>query len=227
MFAKVKANLEARDGSKEDIKEKQEAEGCKVASRPPSSPFQAYALAAGWEPDPSKFEEGDVKIEVCLGLTLSKGWDSKGEEEVEEEEEEGREKKANSASKANGKEKTPVLSKEAGPFSNESAGGEEDEKDQELGGKKGKKSDPVIYKSAASGDDGVVFTGVSQAAEVDTWDMVGAWDTVNEGDYADKDGEGDFEGEEGSDGGEGDGEGEQEGSDGGEGDSGGGDDGEV
>ncbi|KAF8440622.1 Oxoglutarate and iron-dependent oxygenase degradation C-term-domain-containing protein [Terfezia claveryi] len=298
--AKVKAYLEARDGSKEDTKEKQEAEGWKVAVPPhkqrflylqntsrgvkevgkgkgkqeaseenpildlisqlfPSKPFRKllylatgmklsshdllarrfrrgldYTLATDWEPDPSKPEEGDVKIEVCLGLTVSKGWDVEGEEEIEEEEEKVGEKKTNSASKANRKGKVPVPPKEVGPFSNESAGvggyemymagdddedseGEEDEKDQKFGRKKGKKSDPAIYRSAANGDDGVLFTMgavwnrlsivlrdggllkfvkyVSQAAEGDRWDIVGAWGTVNEGDDADKGEEEDVEGE--------------------------------
>ena len=151
--AKVKAYLEARDGSKEDTKEKQEAEGWNVAVPPhkqrflylqdkplevkeagkgkgkqeapeenpiqelisqlfPSKSFRKllhlatgiklsshdllarrfrrgldYTLATGWEADPSKPQEGEVKVEVCLGLTPSKGWDS--EEEEEEGEEEG------------------------------------------------------------------------------------------------------------------------------------------
>ncbi|KAF8429004.1 Oxoglutarate and iron-dependent oxygenase degradation C-term-domain-containing protein [Tirmania nivea] len=248
--AKVKAYIEARDGSKGDTKEKQEAEGWKVAVPPhkqrflylqdmplevketgkgkgkqeapeenpiqeiisqlfPSKPFRKllhlatgmklschdllarrfrrgldYTLATGWEADPSNPQEGDVKIEVCLGLTPSKRWDSEvedgdddDEEEEEEEEEEGGKKRGNLASKGNGKGKVPVPPKETGPFSNDGAGvggyemymagdgddgeseDEEGEKDQKFGGKMGKKSDPAIYKSAANDeDDGAVFT---------------------------------------------------------------------
>jgi len=239
--AKVKAYIEARDGSKEDTKEKQEAEGWKVAVPPhkqrflylqakrfeveetgegkgkqeaaeenpirelisqlfPSNPFRKflhlatgmklsshdllarrfrrgldYTLATGWEADPNNIQEGDVRIEVCLGLTPSKGWDGGGEEE--EGEEEGGKRKDSSASMANGKKGVPVPPKEAGPFSNEGAGvggyemymagddSDEDSedggggKDQKFGGEKGKKSDPAIYRSAADNeDDGVVFT---------------------------------------------------------------------
>ena len=313
--AKVKEYIEARDGSKEDTKEKQEAEGWKVAVPPhkqrflylhdkplevketgkgkekqeeteenpiqelisqlfPSKPFQKflhlatgmkfsshdflarrfrrgldYTLATGWETDPSNPKEGDVRIEVCLGLTPSKGWDSEGEKE---EAEEGGKKKDSSASKTNAKGKVPVPLEETGSFSNEGAGvggyemymaGDDedpedagDEKDQKFDGKKDKKSDPAIYKSAANGeDDGVVFTMgavwnrlsivlrdggllkfvkyISQAAEGDRWDIVGGWGTVNDGDDED-------------DSGKKDGEGEQEDGDEGEGDSDDGDDGE-
>src|SRR5690606_12228450 len=42
-----------------------------------------YTLATGWESDEKQPKEGEMKVEVCLGLTPTTGWE--GEEESEDE----------------------------------------------------------------------------------------------------------------------------------------------
>ncbi|KAF8472529.1 Oxoglutarate and iron-dependent oxygenase degradation C-term-domain-containing protein [Kalaharituber pfeilii] len=137
-----------------------------------------YTLATGWEPDPSNPKEGEMKVELCLGLTPSKGWDGEEDQDVEEEATAGKQDGDSSAvdsSKAPAKNKPEVTVRET-PFSNEGAGvggyemymaGDDDEedlndgeetKDQKFGGKK-MKPDPAIYKLAADGeDDAAVFS---------------------------------------------------------------------
>ena len=194
--------------------------------KPEPVPVGVEAEVVGEEGQKEQKDQIDTGKEEESGDVKEK--EEEGEEE-EGEEEEGRNKSGGSASKANRKGKVPIPLKETGPFSDEGAGvggyemymagdddedseDEEDEKYQKFGGKKDRKSDPAIYKSAANGEDGgVAFTMgavwnrlsvvlrdggllkfvkyISQAAEGDRWDIIGGWGTVNEGDGGGDDGE--------------------------------------
>ncbi|KAI5809937.1 Oxoglutarate and iron-dependent oxygenase degradation C-term-domain-containing protein [Peziza echinospora] len=127
-----------------------------------------YTLATGWEPELDSPKDGNMKIELCLGLTPSKGWDG-ADDDDEEEEVEGKEKSTDGDSskpKSKKSKPAPVPKKvEHTPFSDEGAGvggyemymtGDDDE-DAADGDKK--KADPAIYKAATDDeDDAMVFS---------------------------------------------------------------------
>ncbi|CUS07688.1 unnamed protein product [Tuber aestivum] len=139
-----------------------------------------YTLATGAggdEDDGGEEEDGEgedsspgagLKVEVCLGITPSKGWG--GEDDEDEDEEEERAK--NGRSKGKDKVKVPRRSKfddsekTVGGYEMYMAGDsdsdsdEEDDPDQAFksNGKR-KKADPAIYRSSrGSEDDGILFT---------------------------------------------------------------------
>lgn len=183
-----------------------------------------YTLATGWEPDLTNTQEGDVMVEVCLGLTPSKGWEG-----VDEGDKQGsvEELKDVGSSKINGMLLGSVQASGEdagiGGYEMYMAGDEEEEesdagetKDQMFHPKKGKKSDPAIYRPAGNyEDDGILFTMgavwnrlsivlrdggllkfvkyVSRGAEGDRWDIVGSWCTINEEEDGEDDGDDDGE----------------------------------
>jgi hypothetical protein len=113
------------------------------------------------------YEEPDPQLEICLGITPSKGW---GDEDEEEEEEA---QPNESSSKTNGKAAAAGQSKEeVGGYEMYMAGEEEEPADTTAGanaaeastntgaGQRRKaKVDPAIYKSAGDeDDDGILFS---------------------------------------------------------------------
>lgn len=121
------------------------------------------------------YEEEDPQLEVCLGITPSKGW---GDEDEEPKEEEQKPQKNRSSSKSKGKGKSnekasaqpePKPEEEVGGYEMYMAG-EDDEDHPTLptshnatetgaGQRRKAKADPAIYKSAADDeDDGILFS---------------------------------------------------------------------
>ncbi|PWW79393.1 hypothetical protein C7212DRAFT_273030 [Tuber magnatum] len=109
-----------------------------------------------------------LKVEVCLGITPSKGWGGEDDEDEDEEEESAK----NGKSKGKGKAKIPRRSKfddsqkTVGGYEMYMAGDsdsdsdEEDDPDQAFksNGRR-KKADPAIYRSSRDNeDDGILFT---------------------------------------------------------------------
>ncbi|KAF1359438.1 Fe II 2-oxoglutarate-dependent dioxygenase-like protein [Lizonia empirigonia] len=119
------------------------------------------------------YEEEDPQLEVCLGITPSKGWGDEDEAE-EEAEEEPKENGSSSKAKGKGKSKSNGKSEPKQKQEEEEVGGYEmymageDEDDAPTGepststgaGQRRKaKADPAIYKSAGDDDDdGILFS---------------------------------------------------------------------
>ncbi|RPA91998.1 hypothetical protein L873DRAFT_1657609, partial [Choiromyces venosus 120613-1] len=139
-----------------------------------------YTLATGTggeEDDDDEEEDGEeedsspgagLKVEVCLGMTPTKGWGGEDDEDEDEDEE----KAKNGKSKGKGKAKVPRHSKfddsekTVGGYEMYMAGDsdsdsdEDDDPDQAFksNGKR-KKADPAIYRSGRDNeDDGILFT---------------------------------------------------------------------
>ncbi|KAF2132564.1 hypothetical protein P153DRAFT_308967 [Dothidotthia symphoricarpi CBS 119687] len=129
------------------------------------------------------YEEEDPQLEVCLGITPSKGWgdeDEEAEEDAEAETEQNgssskKQKNTKSKDKGKGKAKAPVAAptpapeEEVGGYEMYMAG-EDDEGEAVVstsapstatgaGQRRKAKADPAIYKSAADDeDDGILFS---------------------------------------------------------------------
>jgi Rps23 Pro-64 3,4-dihydroxylase Tpa1-like proline 4-hydroxylase len=115
------------------------------------------------------YEEEDPQLEVCLGITPSKGW---GDEDEEQEEDEKPKKKSKGKSKANGKapaQPEPKAEEEVGGYEMYMAGEDDDDHptiptshnstETGAGQRRKAKADPAIYKSAADDeDDGILFS---------------------------------------------------------------------
>lgn len=148
------------------------------------------------------YEEEDPQLEVCLGITPSKGW---GDEEEEEEETQ----QNGASSKANGKAsgEAPKPEEEVGGYEMYMAGEDDEGTDAGApessthtgaGQRRKAKADPAIYKSAGDDDDdGILFSQpaawnnlaivlrdrgvlrftkyVSKAAKGDRWDICGEY----------------------------------------------------
>jgi hypothetical protein len=115
----------------------------------------------------SAFEEEDPQLEVCLGITPSKGWGD--EDEEADEAEAGAQENGNaSSSKSNGKAPVEKPEEEVGGYEMYMAGEEDEGTDSGApeasthtgaGQRRKAKADPAIYKSAADDeDDGVLFS---------------------------------------------------------------------
>ncbi|XPS93607.1 putative component of NuA3 histone acetyltransferase complex [Ascochyta lentis] len=122
------------------------------------------------------YEEEDPQLEVCLGITPSKGWGDEDEAEEEEEEEAEEPKKNGSSSKGKGKSKAKTNGKsepkqkqeeeEVGGYEMYMAGEDEDDAptgepstSTGAGQRRKAKADPAIYKSAGDDeDDGILFS---------------------------------------------------------------------
>ncbi|KAF1969873.1 hypothetical protein BU23DRAFT_557287 [Bimuria novae-zelandiae CBS 107.79] len=147
------------------------------------------------------YEEEDPQLEVCLGITPSKGW---GDEDEEEEPQQN-----GLSSKSNGKAPVAKPEEEVGGYEMYMAGEEDDDTKTDSGapepststgaGQRRKaKADPAVYKSAADeDDDGILFSQpaawnnlaivlrdrhvlrftkyVSRAAQGDRWDILGEY----------------------------------------------------
>jgi hypothetical protein len=119
------------------------------------------------------YEEEDPQLEVCLGITPSKGWGDEDEEPEEEKpQKNGNSSKSKGKGKANGKvpaQPEPKPEEEVGGYEMYMAG-EDDEDHPTLptshnatetgaGQRRKAKADPAIYKSAADDeDDGILFS---------------------------------------------------------------------
>lgn len=148
----------------------------------------------------SAFEEEDPQLEVCLGITPSKGWGDEDEEPAEPEAQEN-----GSSSKSNGKApfEPPRPEEEVGGYEMYMAGEDDEGTDAGApeasthtgaGQRRKAKADPAVYKSAGDDeDDGVLFSQpaawnnlaivlrdrgvlrftkyVSRAAKGDRWDV--------------------------------------------------------
>jgi hypothetical protein len=135
----------------------------------------------------SAFEEEDPQLEVCLGITPSKGWGDEDEEADDEEEENKKEKDGKKGKEATKKtKKVEVNGKEAaiekpeeevGGYEMYMAGEDDDDDDTAstaglppttsssgpststgAGQRRKTKADPAIYKAADDDDDGVLFS---------------------------------------------------------------------
>ncbi|KAF2467477.1 uncharacterized protein BDR25DRAFT_62810 [Lindgomyces ingoldianus] len=129
------------------------------------------------------YEEEDPQLEVCLGITPSKGWGEDEEVEEEEEEEEADDTTARaqhngSAASSNGKAKASTSAADPTTQEDEEVGGyemymagEEDDNNTASGGapdpathtgagqRRKTKADPAVYRSAGDDeDDGVLFS---------------------------------------------------------------------
>jgi Rps23 Pro-64 3,4-dihydroxylase Tpa1-like proline 4-hydroxylase len=121
------------------------------------------------------YEEEDPQLEVCLGITPSRGWGDEDEAPEEEQEEESTTKKANGKGKGKAKastKPTPASKpepEEVGGYEMYMAGDDSDDEDDAApaepststgaGQRRKAKSDPAIYKSAANdADDGILFS---------------------------------------------------------------------
>ncbi|KAH3948209.1 hypothetical protein HBI56_125500 [Parastagonospora nodorum] len=119
------------------------------------------------------YEEEDPQLEVCLGITPSKGWGDEDEEPEEEKpQKNGNSSKSKGKGKANGKapaQPEPKPEEEVGGYEMYMAG--EDDEDHPTiptshnatetgaGQRRKAKADPAIYKSAADDeDDGILFS---------------------------------------------------------------------
>jgi hypothetical protein len=117
------------------------------------------------------YEEEDPQLEVCLGITPSRGWGD--EDEAPEEEEESTTKKTNGKGKGKASAKPTPASKpepeEVGGYEMYMAGDDDDDDEDDTtaepststgaGQRRKAKSDPAIYKSAADdADDGILFS---------------------------------------------------------------------
>lgn len=118
----------------------------------------------------SAFEEPDPQLEVCLGITPSKGWGDE-DEEADDTEMGAQENAGPSSSKSNGK--APAESakpeEEVGGYEMYMAGDDDDDATDNgapetsthtgAGQRRKAKADPAVYKSAADDeDDGVLFS---------------------------------------------------------------------
>jgi hypothetical protein len=117
----------------------------------------------------SAFDEPDPQLEVCLGITPSKGWGDE-DEEADEAQENGSAEA--SSSKANGKakaqEEQAKPEEEVGGYEMYMAGEDDDATDNGApepststgaGQRRKAKADPAVYRSAADDeDDGVLFS---------------------------------------------------------------------
>ncbi|KAF2009824.1 hypothetical protein BU24DRAFT_427843 [Aaosphaeria arxii CBS 175.79] len=114
------------------------------------------------------YEEEDPQLEVCLGITPSKGWGDEEENADEEEDESGQN---GSSSKGNGKApvEAPKPEEEVGGYEMYMAGEDDDDQTDTgatepststgAGQRRKAKADPAIYKSAVDEeDDGVLFS---------------------------------------------------------------------
>lgn len=112
------------------------------------------------------YEEEDPQLEVCLGITPSRGWGDE-DEDVEEPQENGSKK-----SKGKKKQPEPKPVEEVGGYEMYMAGDDDEDHPQlptshnatetGAGQRRKAKADPAVYKSAADDeDDGILF---SQAA---------------------------------------------------------------
>jgi hypothetical protein len=113
------------------------------------------------------YEEEDPQLEVCLGITPSKGWgdeDEEVEEEVEEPQKNGNSSKSKKNRKAPAPEPKPE--EEVGGYEMYMAGEEDDHPTVSgpststgAGQRRKAKADPAIYKSAGDDeDDGILFS---------------------------------------------------------------------
>jgi hypothetical protein len=115
------------------------------------------------------YEEEDPQLEVCLGITPSRGWGDEDEEPEEGAEENGSSSKSKKKGKGKTSEPVPKPEEEVGGYEMYMAG--EDEEDHPTvptsgpststgaGQRRKAKADPAIYKSAADDeDDGILFS---------------------------------------------------------------------
>ncbi|KAJ4287201.1 putative component of NuA3 histone acetyltransferase complex [Kalmusia sp. IMI 367209] len=174
------------------------------------------------------YDEEDPQLEVCLGITPSKGW---GDEDEEDE----APPQNGSSSKTNGKAVALAAAlkpeEEVGGYEMYMAGDEDESTDAGApeastatgaGQRRKAKADPAVYKSAAGDDDdGILFSQpaawnnlaivlrdrnvlrftkyVSRAAQGDRWDVCGEYGVeFGEDDDEDEDEDEDEEGEEDS-----------------------------
>ncbi|KAL6712098.1 putative component of NuA3 histone acetyltransferase complex [Coniothyrium glycines] len=118
------------------------------------------------------YEEEDPQLELCLGITPSRGWGGE-DEDLAEEAEDTRQNSGSSRSKGKGKSKSkkPSLNsvskeeEEVGGYEMYMAGEEDDhpsiptEPSTSTGAGQRRKADPAIYKSAGDDeDDGILFS---------------------------------------------------------------------
>jgi hypothetical protein len=117
------------------------------------------------------YEEEDPQLEVCLGITPSKGWGDE-EEEPEEPQQNGSSSKSRKKRKTNGKGSAapePKAEEEVGGYEMYMAGDDDEDHPQlptshnstetGAGQRRKAKADPAIYKSAADDeDDGILFS---------------------------------------------------------------------
>jgi Rps23 Pro-64 3,4-dihydroxylase Tpa1-like proline 4-hydroxylase len=118
------------------------------------------------------YEEEDPQLEVCLGITPSRGWGDE-DEEPEEPQENGSSSKSNKKGKGKGTKKStpkpdPKPDEEAGGYEMYMAGDDDEDHPQlptshnatetGAGQRRKAKADPAIYKSAGDDeDDGILF----------------------------------------------------------------------
>lgn len=151
----------------------------------------------------SAYEEEDPQLEVCLGITPSKGWGDEDEEEEEEAQQNGTSSKANG--KAPAQRQKPE--EEVGGYEMYMAGEDDEGTDAGAaeaststgaGQRRKAKADPAVYKSAGDDeDDGILFSQpaawnnlaivlrdrgvlrftkyVSRSAKGDRWDICGEY----------------------------------------------------
>lgn len=117
------------------------------------------------------YEEEDPQLEVCLGITPSKGWGDDDEEAEEDEEPQKNGNGSKGKNKTNGKapsQPEPKPEEEVGGYEMYMAGEDDDEHvlptshnstETGAGQRRKAKADPAIYKSAADDeDDGILFS---------------------------------------------------------------------
>lgn len=115
------------------------------------------------------YEEEDPQLEVCLGITPSKGWGDEDEEALEEPEKPQENGNSKGKSKSNGKAPDPKPEEEVGGYEMYMAGEDDDDHpalptshnatETGAGQRRKAKADPAIYKSAADDeDDGILFS---------------------------------------------------------------------
>ncbi|KAF2750978.1 hypothetical protein M011DRAFT_492315 [Sporormia fimetaria CBS 119925] len=125
----------------------------------------------------SAFEDEDPQLEVCLGITPSKGWGD--EDEVEDEVDDGDDGNATANGNASEKEKHKQQEKDQHKPEEEVGGyemymaGDDDDDDSSIashshpqiptshtgaGQRRKAKADPAVYKSADDDDDGILFS---------------------------------------------------------------------
>ena len=116
------------------------------------------------------YEEEDPQLEVCLGITPSKGWGD--EEEEEEEDDEAQENGTSSKQNNKSAEKSAKPDEEVGGYEMYMAGDEDEGTDAGAvvvpsepsthtgaGQRRKAKADPAVYKSAGDDeDDGILFS---------------------------------------------------------------------
>ncbi|KAF1912496.1 Oxoglutarate and iron-dependent oxygenase degradation C-term-domain-containing protein [Ampelomyces quisqualis] len=118
------------------------------------------------------YEEEDPQLEVCLGITPSRGWGDEDEEPAEEPQENDNSSKTKGKRKSNGKapaQPDPNPEEEVGGYEMYMAGEDDDDHpsfptshnatETGAGQRRKAKADPAIYKSAADDeDDGILFS---------------------------------------------------------------------